>query len=61
LQFSHFELERSQDGLNFNKIATVAYTNQQDYTSYDKTISSLNDKVYYRLKMVDNDGSSKLS
>lgn len=60
-QFSHFELERSNDGLKFSKIATLPYTQSDNYTSYDKTVSSCGAKALYRLRMVDNDGSFKLS
>lgn len=62
---SHFEVERSTDGKNFKKIGTVAASGNNagakySYTDYDadKQSSAL---LYYRLKMVDNDGSSSYS
>lgn len=61
VQFSHFELERSQDGTNFSKLANIAFTGKEEYSEYDNTIGSLKDKVYYRLKMVDRDGNAKRS
>lgn len=61
VQFSHFELERSRDGVNFSKLQTIQYTGKDEYSTPDNTIGELNDKVYYRLKMVDHDGISKTS
>lgn len=59
--FSYFELERSLDGINFSKLKTIDYNGSEAYTSVDNTIRALQDRVYYRLKMVDNDGSYKRS
>lgn len=61
VQFSHFELERSQDGTNFSKLKTIDFNGKEQYTQYDQTIGTLKDKVYYRLKMVDRDGNAKRS
>lgn len=65
---SHFELERSMDGVNFDKIATLAATGSADlgadytYTDADVNDHTRDDVVrYYRLKMVDLDGEFKYS
>lgn len=52
--FSHFIVERSNDGRNFNTIARVDFNNQHQYTYIDATVSS-NVIYFYRLKMVDAD------
>ena len=60
---SHFDIERSGDGLNFVKIGeTKAVGNtkaQQTYAFNDNTPLSI--LSYYRLKTTDLDGSSTLS
>ena len=59
---SNFTVERSTDGRNFQQIGTVAatgnagVTNKYSYTDYDVTRQSFS-VVYYRLKVVDIDGS----
>ena len=59
---SNFAVERSTDGRNFQQIGTVAaagnaaITNKYSYTDYDVTRQS-SSVVYYRLKLVDIDGS----
>lgn len=59
----HFELERSFDGINFRKIATIAAAGSsstaRQYSYTDR--EPLTEKNYYRLKMVDLDNGSKLS
>jgi len=53
-----YELQKSIDGISFHTIATIQSNNQltgSQYTFTDKTITvSVN---YYRLKMIDKDGS----
>lgn len=60
--FANFELERSADGRNFNKIGTVAARNTAGNHLYNLVdnypIQGLN---FYRLKMIDIDGSFKYS
>lgn len=60
---SHFEIERSIDGLVFSKIgATPANNQQQNSYTYTDDISNVQTKqVYYRIKQVDGNTSSKLS
>jgi len=59
--FSHFEIERSDDGVNFTSIASKNATgdlSSRATYSYGDNMSSFgaNYVVYYRLKMVDLDG-----
>jgi hypothetical protein len=57
--FSHFELEKSTNAIEFGSIATVKGNNSNIYNQIDANpIEGIN---YYRLKMVDLDGTSKLS
>lgn len=65
INVSHFEIEKSMDGVNFTKLSIVsAQGNTADITHY-----SINDIVntnqsllyYYRLRSVDKDGKSELS
>ena len=60
---SHFEIERSTDGAGFTTIGTVAAKGAGTTTSYytftdSKPAAGLN---YYRLKIVDQDGSEAYS
>jgi hypothetical protein len=59
---SHFEIQRSADGSNFDNIGRGDATNnsQASYTYTDKNVS-LSGTVYYRLKMVDKDGEVSYS
>ncbi len=58
-QFSHFELLRSVDGKEFSGIAVVQGSQSSFYNYRDK--APVQGRNYYRLKMVDMDGTSKLS
>jgi hypothetical protein len=56
---SRYEVERSPDKQNFETIGTVQSANQGNGSSYrhDDNIRSLNaGNVFYRLKIIDNDG-----
>ncbi|MCE3282962.1 MAG: repeat domain in Vibrio, Colwellia, Bradyrhizobium and Shewanella, partial [Chitinophagaceae bacterium] len=53
-QFSHFELERSDNGRDFTRIATMAGGPEEFSYADNKFPRSMN---YYRLRMVDVDGS----
>lgn len=48
-----FEVERSYDGQNFSKAATVSATSKSGSESYAFSESIAGDKIYYRLKMYD--------
>jgi len=54
---SHFEIERSPDARSFEKIITVTAQNRDNanYSTIDANL--LNGVLYYRLKMIDTDGS----
>ena len=60
---SHFFIERSADGRNWQGIGTIAAvgtsTNQLEYTAYDNL--PLNGTSYYRIKQVDKDGRLQVS
>lgn len=56
--FSHFEIERSNDGEKFHSIAIIYSKNQSNINNYHYTDFSAKNKVlYYRLKVIDKDGS----
>lgn len=50
--FSHYELERSTDGVRFNSLAQIQAENKHTY-SYNDDLRFVEGKIYYRLKMVD--------
>ena len=53
---SHYELERSTDGLHFNTVGNVTATGITNY-SYTDNITGISASVYYyRLKSIDKDG-----
>jgi hypothetical protein len=63
---SHFSIERSIDAQQFSSIGTVTATGngaaETNYTFDDQDVADLqSDKVYYRLKMVDNNGTYRYS
>lgn len=64
---SHFEVERSFDGANFEKAGTVKAAGnsmtRKDYSFLDRLRNSTTSKkdVYYRLRLVDNNGRAELS
>jgi hypothetical protein len=58
VNFSHFELERSEDLNTFYAIATINGANQFNGNKYSYTdASNATVTKYYRLKMIDKDGS----
>ncbi len=59
----HFELEKSNDGILFYKIATIPAAGNSSDTRYYSYLDEgvLSFKNYYRLRSVDLDGSNKLS
>jgi hypothetical protein len=58
IDFSHFELERSNNGQSFYPIATINSSNQLSGSNYSYTdVAIANGTKYYRLKMIDKDGS----
>ncbi len=62
VNFSHFELQRSVNATSFEHIATIAgkdYSNGSNY-SYTDRLTHLQ-PVYYRLKVIDKDGTFTFS
>lgn len=57
---SHFEIERSIDGRNFSIIGSELYHSNLTFEFVDDQLPS-NSKIFYRLKMVDKNGSYKYS
>ena len=63
---SHFSIERSSDGINFNETGLVfANGNTSETVKYSFTDENINTSqagvIYYRLRSVDIDGKSELS
>ncbi len=58
--FSHFVVERSSNAVNFSSIGQVASSTTSLYTFTDNNLPQA-DLVYYRLKMVDIDGTFSYS
>jgi len=56
--FSHFELQRSPNGTSFNTIASLAVAGSAYIYNDNKLLDGNN---YYRLKMIDKDGSVEYS
>ena len=60
-----FEIERSTDGRNFHRIATIAAAGQSSiaktYTYTDIPEYTNNDQVYYRIKLFDRDATYQYS
>ena len=55
---SHFELERSTNGLTFYPIATITGTNSTNGSTYNYIDKhQINQQTYYRLKVIDKDGN----
>ncbi len=54
--FKLYEVERSIDGINFNKIGEVTGQNLANYSFTDNNLPQQS-QVYYRLKMIDIDAS----
>lgn len=63
--FSHFVIEQSTDGINFNEMAVVFGAGESDiqrnYSYTDRNMSGRNGLVYYRLKSVDVDTKTSFS
>lgn len=57
--FSHFEIERSENGKLFEKIGKLISNKGENYKFVDASLN--NELNYYRLKMVDLDGTSSYS
>ena len=58
--FRQYDVERSTDGIHFNKIGQVAGQNLANYAFPDNNLPK-NSMLYYRLNMIDLDGRSRYS
>ncbi|MCU0395096.1 MAG: endonuclease [Chitinophagaceae bacterium] len=58
--FDRFEVQRSRNGRDYSTIGTVKAGGLRQYRFTDKA-EGFSGRVYYRLKMIDQDGSSRLS
>jgi len=63
INVSHYELQRSDDGISFYNIGTIPAQNSAGMLQYQYTDSKPMQQsvVYYRLRSVDKDATSKLS
>ena len=61
MNLSHYELERSTDGQNFNRIASIPAAAKSVYNYSDGDLANQSQVYFYRLKMVDKDEKSTLS
>jgi hypothetical protein len=64
VNFSHFEIEKSQNAQTFEligKVISSTNTNKTETQAYSFIDNNSTGESYYRLKMVDSDGSSKYS
>lgn len=65
INVSHFIIEKSYDGKNFNDAGLVfAYGNSTEKANYifsDNIANTLQSVIYYRLRSVDNDSKSQVS
>lgn len=59
-KFKQFNIERSIDGTNFNKIGEIEGRNLSNYSFIDNNLPN-GSITYYRLKMIDIDGKSDYS
>ncbi len=63
--FSHFVLEQSTDGNNFNQVAMIFGAGEsdtkKDYNYTDRNLAGRKGLVYYRLKSVDMDNKTEYS
>ncbi|HEX2606024.1 MAG TPA: T9SS type A sorting domain-containing protein, partial [Flavisolibacter sp.] len=62
--FSYYGVERSLDGIHFNRVGTVQAISESGSRTYqfEEITGALNStKIYYRLQLVDRDGSNAYS
>lgn len=61
VNLNRFEVEKSTDGKNFFKVSEIKAANKRSY-NFDNYIGDIKgSKVYYRLKLIDNDNKSMYS
>lgn len=57
----HYEIEVSEDGLNFTKVAVVNASRSASSHSFDYAYSSFKEHLYFRIRQVELGGKSRLS
>ncbi|MFN0274415.1 MAG: T9SS type A sorting domain-containing protein [Chitinophagales bacterium] len=57
VNLSHYEVLRSEDGLNFYSIGIAVASGEKMYSLRDATIGNISGQWFYKLKMVDADDS----
>lgn len=57
INFSRFEVEKSNDGRSYSKIKTLPALNNPGTCNYNALDESATGTIYYRLRMIDVDGS----
>ncbi len=60
-RLSHYELEHSEDGRSFTQIAEIESENVIEYYTYNYTHKESTKENYYRLKIVEEDGTFSYS
>lgn len=58
---SHFELERSTDLINWERLAQIKAHNADVATTYYQNVNRLDQKQYLRLKMIDQEENAQFS
>jgi predicted esterase len=58
---SHYEIESSTDGVRFAKVGTVNSRNASTGAAYNYQVEGASNAAWFRLKMVDKDGSAAYS
>lgn len=61
VNFSHYEIQRSEDGRSFTKIGKMLSSGEATVADYIFVDAKPNPENYYRLKMVDNDETFEYS
>ncbi len=61
INFSHYEIERSHNGRDFEMISVISSSDAEQFASYVFLDENAQTNNYYRLKMVDLDGTFKYS
>lgn len=61
INLGYYELERSIDGRNFDKVAKITATGNRFYNFVDDIGLLSSNVFFYRLKMIDNDGAYRYS
>jgi hypothetical protein len=58
---NHFEIERSTDGFTYSSASVITGKNQTGLVSYSQIDRMPSNRVYYRLKITEKDGTARYS